>query len=392
MELIRTATAVVIPAAGSGTRLGAGGPKAFVDIQGEPMLVRTARAFTKCGSVIVAAPPADVSTAQDLLRAHGLPEVHVVPGGPSRAESIESALAAVPEEAEYVLVHDAARPAVGQLVIERVLEALAAGADAVVPVVPVTDSLKRVSHAVVVDHADRREFARAQTPQGFRRRVLQDAYASARRAGTISLATDDATIVSELGTTVITVAGDDANIKVTTAVDLQALRGPSGDLQLRSATGTDVHAFAEAGTLTLAGLMWPEAPALAGHSDGDAALHALCDAFLSAAGLGDLGQQFGVAEPQWAGASSVRLLERSLQLLNEHGWQPVSAQVQIIGNRPRFAVRRAEAEQLVSAIVGIDVYFSATTTDGLGFLGRGEGIAATASVLIRRREAGQVTT
>lgn len=392
MEPIRHTTAVVIPAAGSGTRLGADIPKAFVDINGEPMIVRAARAFTDCASIIIAAPPADVSTAQNLLRAHGLPQVQVVAGGPSRAESIEHALVAVPAQADYVLVHDAARPAVGPTVIERVLDALATGADAVVPVVPVTDSLKRVADGVVVAHSDRTQFARAQTPQGFRRRVLQDAYASARRAGTMSLATDDATLVSESGTTVTTVAGDEANIKVTTAADLQVLRGASSDTQLRSATGTDVHGFADAGTLALAGLMWPEVPALAGHSDGDAALHALCDAFLSAAGLGDLGQQFGVAEPQWAGASSTRLLERTLQLLGEHGWQPVSAQVQIIGNRPRFASRRAEAEQVVSAIVGIDVYFSATTTDGLGFLGRGEGIAATANVLIRRRESERVTS
>ena len=392
MGSIRHTTAVVIPAGGSGSRLGAGTAKAFVDIDGTPMFIHAVRAFADCAAIVVAAPVTDVPTARSLLSGHGLDDVRVVTGGSSRSESIEQALHEVPADVPYVLVHDAARPLVPAAVVDRVLQALERGADAVVPVLPVTDSLKRVAGDVVAEHVNRAEFSRAQTPQGFRAPVLREAYAAAQRTGALASATDDASIVAHLGVAVATVAGDESNIKVTTANDLLIVRGTWPAEQLRSATATDVHAFSEEGTLALAGLNWPEAPALAGHSDGDAALHALCDAFLSAAGLGDLGQQFGVDEPQWAGASGITLLEHTMKLLRTGGWRAVSAQVQIIGNRPRFAPRRAEAEQLVSGIVGIRVHFGATTTDGLGFLGRGEGVAATANVLVNRSHTEQVNT
>lgn len=390
MEPHRTGTTVIIPAAGSGIRLGAEIPKAFVHVDGVPMLALSARAFSGCDAVILAAPARHVRDASEILTAAGVDHAVVVAGGSSRAESIEKALAAVPAGTQYVLVHDAARPAVPAAVIDRVIRALHDGAEAVVPVVPVTDSLKQVSGDVVVAHADRSRFARAQTPQGFRLDTLRRAYASARASGRLADATDDVSLAADIGVPVTTVAGDEANVKVTTAADLTSLQRHASAADVRSGIGTDVHAFAADGQLALAGLTWPGVPALAGHSDGDAALHALCDAFLAAAGLGDLGQQFGVDDPEWAGASGLRLLEVTVQMLATAGWQPVSAQVQVIGNRPRFAPRRAEAQQLVSAVVGVDVFFSATTTDGLGFPGRGEGIAATATVLIRRRGAGQV--
>ena len=189
MGSIRNATAVVIPAAGSGTRLGAATAKAFVGIDGVPMFIHAVRAFADCGAIVVAAPAADVSTAQTWLAQNSLPQVTVVAGGDTRSQSIEKALEAVPADAQYVLVHDAARPLVPSDVVGRVLDALGAGADAVVPVLPVTDSLKRVTGQVITEHINRAEFARAQTPQGFRKSVLQAAYAAAHQAGTLASAT-----------------------------------------------------------------------------------------------------------------------------------------------------------------------------------------------------------
>jgi len=373
---------VIIPAAGSGSRLGYGIPKSLVPLRGTALVLHCVRAFVDCDQIIVAAPPTDIAQVRALLTSAQLPDVVVVPGGDSRAESIAAALEHVSPTSEVVLVHDAARPFVSAELIQRVLVALADGADAVVPVVPVTDSLKQVNGTSVVAHVDRSQFFGAQTPQGFQREVLLRGYSHARAHDTLAQASDDVSLMTDIGVTVTTVAGDAANIKITTSHDLHTAERAT--TTLRTATGTDVHAFSDSGVLALAGLIWPDCPALAGHSDGDAALHALCDAFLSAAGLGDLGQHFGVDEPQWAGASGARLLEHSLQLLADKDWVPVSAQVQIIGNRPRFAARRDEAQQLVSQIVGVEVFFSATTTDGLGFLGRAEGIAAIATVMIER--------
>ena len=376
-----TVRAAIITAAGSGTRLGHDIPKALVQVDGVPMLVRSVWPFAALEHIVVTAPASHADEVVAALRGHGLPQVNVVVGGDTRAESVSSGLAAVPAGAEVVLVHDAARPFVPTAVIDRVLAALAGGERAVVPVVPVTDSLKQVRDGQVVEHTDRAAFAGAQTPQGFAAAVLREAYAAAAAAGTLSQATDDASLVAALGVTVAVVDGDPRNIKITTAADLPAAAVRP---HLRSGFATDAHAFAESGQLSLAGLVWPEHPALAGHSDGDAAVHALCDALLSACGLGDLGSNFGTADPQWAGAASIRLLERTVQLMAEAGWTCVSAQVQVIGNRPRLAARRTQAQDVLTSVLGVPVFVSATTTDGLGFTGRGEGIAATASVLVQQ--------
>lgn len=382
-----TVRAAIITAAGSGSRLGWGIPKALVPVDGVPMVAVAASLFADFDTIIVTAPTGFESTfikiLESIIERPTSTTVLVVTGGATRSESIAQALAHVPNDADVILVHDAARPFTPVAVINRVLDALAGGADAVVPVEPVTDSLKRVIDGVVTEHLDRSEFARAQTPQGFRASVIRDAYASASAAG-LSAATDDVTLVAGLGTAVVVVDGDARNLKITTAEDL---RGSHRGGHSRAGFASDTHAFGTSGELALAGLIWPNHPALVGHSDGDAAIHALADAFLSAAGLGDLGAQFGTDRPEWKGASSVQLLRHSIQLLADAGWVPTSAQVQIIGNQPRFARRREEAQELLTSVVGVPVFISATTTDGLGFTGRGEGIAATAMVLIERGDA-----
>jgi 2-C-methyl-D-erythritol 2,4-cyclodiphosphate synthase len=153
----------------------------------------------------------------------------------------------------------------------------------------------------------------------------------------------------------------------------------------RVGIGIDAHPFAEGRELWLAGLHWPGEPGLGGHSDADVAAHACCDALLSAAGLGDLGQQFGTSDPQWAGASGSRLLSETARRLGAAGWAVGNVAVQVVGNRPRISERRAEAEAALSAAVGAAVSVTATTTDGLGLTGRGEGIAAIATALVVRR-------
>lgn len=163
------------------------------------------------------------------------------------------------------------------------------------------------------------------------------------------------------------------------------MNGPSAALPaIRVGTGVDVHAYDPTAPLTLAGLDWPGEPGLAGHSDGDVACHAIVDALLGAAGLGTIGELVGVDRPSTRGASSAGFVEQALDRLREAGWQPVNVSVQLIGQRPRFAVRRAEAEQRLTRLVGAPVAIGATTSDGLGLTGRGEGLAAIATALIAR--------
>jgi 2-C-methyl-D-erythritol 4-phosphate cytidylyltransferase/2-C-methyl-D-erythritol 2,4-cyclodiphosphate synthase len=243
---------------------------------------------------------------------------------------------------------------------------------------------------VIVAAVDRAELAAAQTPQGFRRDVLDAAYGLVEAEFT-----DDAALVAAAGHDVAAVAGDDRAFKITTPLDLHRARSlvaPIAPASVgisrhpaapRVGIGTDVHAFGGEGSLWLAGLEWPGEPALSGHSDGDAVAHAIVDALLSAAGLGDIGTHFGTDRPEYAAAHADAFLRRTLALLGEAGWRIGNVTVQVQANRPRFAGRRGEAEATLSAALGgASVSVSATTTDGLGFTGAGEGVAAFAVALV----------
>ncbi|MGL4257935.1 MAG: 2-C-methyl-D-erythritol 4-phosphate cytidylyltransferase [Microbacterium sp.] len=390
---------IVVVAAGSGTRLGAGAPKGFVGIDGHSILRHSLeRVFRAPAAQVVVVVPAGRegdARSEALEAARDRRDlVTIVAGGSTRQESVAAGLAALWGDVEVVLVHDAARALTPPEVFERVIAAVESGRDGVVPVLPVVDTIKRVEGDDIVGVVDRSALGAAQTPQGFRRDVLEAAYRAAAQEFT-----DDAALVADAGHGVAAVPGHPLAFKITTPADLDRARGLVVEAPIapvasrlehdvavpRVGVGTDVHAFGGDGTLWLAGLEWPGEAALSGHSDGDAVAHAIVDALLAAAGLGDIGTHFGTDHPEYAGAHADVFLARTLGLLGEAGWRVGNVSVQVQANRPRFAARRAEAEAALSAALGgVPVSVSATTTDGLGFTGRGEGVAAFAVALVVR--------
>lgn len=333
--------------------------------------------------------PADRVDAAQAAAAEVLPGVPtiVVVGGATRQQSVARGLAAVPPGIDTVLVHDAARALTPSAVFERVIAAVVEHGAGAVPVVPVVDTLRQVGErGVMGDTVDRSQLRAVQTPQGFPRSVLDRAYAEASAD-----LTDDAALVAAIGVPVLETEGDPMSFKITVPADLERAEQIIADRVLRPeprvGTGIDSHAFAaDAGVpLWLAGLHWPGEQGLAGHSDGDVVCHAICDALLAAAGLGDLGQVFGTDDARFAGAHGEVFVRHTVGLLGEAGFRVGNVTVQLIGNRPKLAPRRAEAEALLGGLLGAPISVSATTTDGLGFTGRGEGIAAIATALIVRR-------
>lgn len=334
-------------------------------------------------SVIVAAPPTALEAVGALVQAlrarvASPVMVAVVPGGRTRQASVAAALAVVPPGTGVVLVHDAARPLTPSTQFDAVAAIVVASGGGAVPALQPADTVKAVDGRGVVERTlDRARLAAVQTPQGFPFDALVHAYERADAEYS-----DDAALFAADGGTVVVVPGDPAAFKITTRWDLaraQDLHRPVGGL--RTGLGVDVHAFDPAVALQLGGLSWP-GPGLAGHSDGDAVCHAIADALLSAAGLGDVGGVFGVDRPQEAGRPGLDFVRRVVQLLAEVGATPVNVAVQIVAIAPKIAPRRVQMQQVLSEAVGAPVTVSGTTTDGLGFAGRGEGLTAIASALI----------
>ncbi|MGM1017019.1 MAG: 2-C-methyl-D-erythritol 4-phosphate cytidylyltransferase [Actinomycetota bacterium] len=391
-------TAIIVVAAGSGTRLGAEAPKAFVGIDTRSVLRHALEGvFTASpAQVVVVAPAGLEGEAEAELRAAAGDRAElgrVVTGGATRQLSVAAGLDALWGDVRTVLVHDAARALTPAAQIDAVADAVTA-TTGVVPCLPVVDTLKKVDDENVLAPVDRAELAAAQTPQGFPRGLLEAAYAAALEADTEY--TDDAALFAAAGNPVRHIAGTPRAFKITTPDDLERARhllasGTGGAARphataapaFRVGVGTDVHAFGGEGSLWLAGLEWPDEVPLSGHSDGDAVAHAIVDALLGAAGLGDIGLHFGTAHPEYAGAHADVFLARTRELLSSAGFAIGNVSVQFQGNRPRFSARRSEAESVLSdALGGVPVSVTATTTDGLGFPGRGEGIAVTAVALV----------
>jgi len=368
--------AVVLVAGGLGVRLGASKPKALVEFSGKTILEHALVGASRARGLeeIVIAAPADhlVEVAELVANSVGDINFKVVAGGATRQQSIANALAAV--TAPIVLVHDAARALAPASLFDRVADAVRESGVGTVPVLEVFDTIKRVEGDLVRETVDRSQLRRAQTPQGFVSSELIAAYAQATEDFT-----DDAALMQSTGATIRFVAGDAAAYKITTAEDLET--------PTRTGIGTDTHRFTDDSSkpLYLGTVIWEGERGLDGHSDGDALSHAIVDALLSAAGLGDIGSNFGVDRTEFAGANGSVFLSETLRLLDVAGWQVGNVSAQIIGNRPKVAPHRQAVESALTELLGAPVTISATTTDGLGFLGNTEGVAVVASALIKKR-------
>jgi 2-C-methyl-D-erythritol 4-phosphate cytidylyltransferase/2-C-methyl-D-erythritol 2,4-cyclodiphosphate synthase len=380
------ALGIIVVAAGTGSRLGGSEPKAFVPVRGVPILERALRGVfdsVEPAQVVVVVPASHLKAARTIAeRVAGAASdsVSVVAGAATRQGSVASGLAALKPGVDTVLVHDAARALTPPALFDRVARAVRATAGGVIPALPVTDTIKRVGvDAAVLGTVDRSDLVHVQTPQGFPAADLVAAYASATEEHT-----DDAALFAASGRTVTVVEGEARAFKITTPWDLRRAENVLGaqTAGLRTGMGIDVHAYDEEAPLWLGGLYWTGEPGLAGHSDGDAVLHAICDALLSGAGLGDLGSRFGTADPRFADAASEVFVRETLALVDGAGFAVVNVAVQIVATRPKIAPRRSELEAHLSALVGAPVTIGATTTDGLGFTGRGEGVAAIATALL----------
>ena len=371
--------AVIVVAAGRGERLKAQLPKAFVAINGRTILEHSLLPVAKLpnlAQVIIAAPESHLVEAQAIAHAVFDISTVVVAGGQTRQQSIANALAAV--TAEIVLVHDAARAFASSNLFEAVYQKVKTSGHGVIPALAISDTIKRISEGVILETVDRSALRSAQTPQGFIAAELKRAYADASNDFT-----DDAALFQSLGKTVLFVEGETDAAKITTQDDLGGvlarLNGPG-----RTGIGTDVHRFSNDPNkkLFLGTIEWPGVPGLEGHSDGDAVSHAIVDALLSAAGLGDIGSNFGVDRPEFAGENGSVFLSETVKLLANAGYEIVNVSVQLIGNRPKVSTQRVAAELALTKLIGAPVTLGATTTDGLGFLGNDEGVAAVASALI----------
>jgi 2-C-methyl-D-erythritol 4-phosphate cytidylyltransferase/2-C-methyl-D-erythritol 2,4-cyclodiphosphate synthase len=373
---------VIIPAGGSGVRLGASIPKALVELAGQTLIQRCVSGIAPIANqIIVAAPTGYEDKFREILG----DDILVVTGGVTRTDSVKAALAHA--TSDFILVHDAARSLASTDLAGRVIDALVTGESAVIPSLAVVDTIKNVDADGYVQATPDRSLLRAvQTPQGFAADLLRKAHESGKDA------TDDAGLVEALGVKVKVIDGEFQALKITTSEDLataeKILLG-SENQNVRVGIGIDAHAFSEDSSrpLWLAGILWPDQVGVDGHSDGDVAAHAICDALLAAAQLGDLGSNYGTSEPEWAGASGAKLLQETLKRITAAGYSINNVSVQVVGNSPKIGSRRGEAiSALSNALNGARVSLSATTTDGLGFTGEGKGISAIASALLTHHD------
>lgn len=370
--------AAIITAAGRGTRAGGDRPKQWQSLAGQSVLSRAVAAFGFCDRVVVVLHPDDMG--------RGVQEfgggVTLVAGGETRADSVGNALETLDGTGiSTVLIHDGARPLVDRALIDRVLGALADGADAAAPALPVTDALWRGAADRVTGTQDREGLYRAQTPQGFG----FDAILAAHRAHPGGAA-DDVEVARAAGLPVTIVAGDERNIKITWAQDFaRAASMLENGMDVRSGNGFDVHAFCEGDHVTLCGVRVPHVRGLLGHSDADVGMHALTDAIYGALAEGDIGRHFPPSDPQWKGAASEIFLAHAAALARERGYRVTSADVTLICEHPKIGPYATEMMAELSRILGVEpgrVSVKATTSEKLGFTGRGEGIAAIATVTL----------
>ncbi|GFH62748.1 MAG: bifunctional 2-C-methyl-D-erythritol 4-phosphate cytidylyltransferase/ 2-C-methyl-D-erythritol 2,4-cyclodiphosphate synthase [Candidatus Desulfovibrio kirbyi] len=373
----------LILAAGQSNRAAAGRPKQFLPWRGVPLYWHSARAMSHsaCIGGIVFVFPADARNEeekrlQDLHRHDnlGLPFL-TADGGPLRQDSVRLGLALVPQTVKHVLIHDAARPFLQPALIRGVCATLHQGAVAVVPAVPVTDTIKVVANNLVTATLPRNTLSAVQTPQGFRLDLLRRAHAAARAP-----MTDDAALMEQAGHDVRVIAGDAANTKITWTGDLDLLADPPPMPCPRVGFGYDVHRYVgkdQGRPLKLGGIAIAGAPEVAAHSDGDVLLHALADALLGCAGMDDIGRHFPDSDERYNNISSTVLLDHVLELLRNQNIVLQNVDMTIIAQKPRIYPYSAEIRKNVARLLGLSVTrvnLKATTEEGLGFTGRCEGV------------------
>ena len=374
-----TVTALIV-AAGRGERLGGDVPKQYRPIGGKPVLRWAAEALAghpSIDEVRVVIGEGQQQMARDALA--GIAVGDLILGGAERSDSVLNGVRAIRDGA--VLVHDAARPFCPPAVIDRLLAALD-GSDGAVPVLPVADTLA-LGDKVLDSSVDRRRMLRVQTPQAFHVEDLIYAYEEAGR----SSATDESTVMLAAGLKVASVEGDPMLEKLTTPADWERAEAIlTSRLIPRTGMGYDVHAFAGEGPIMLGGVAVPHSRGLAGHSDADVVLHAITDALLGAAGLGDIGEHFPPSDPQWKGASSDLFMRHAAELVRQRGGIIDHVDVTIVAEEPKVGPHRSAIRMRIAEILSVQleqVSVKATTTEGLGFTGRREGMAAQAVASLR---------
>ncbi|MEZ5821984.1 MAG: bifunctional 2-C-methyl-D-erythritol 4-phosphate cytidylyltransferase/2-C-methyl-D-erythritol 2,4-cyclodiphosphate synthase [Bradyrhizobium sp.] len=382
-------TAVILVAAGRGLRAGAGGPKQYRMVGGQTVIFRAMAAFCTHPDVAAVQPVVnldDMAVFNEAVRS--LKHAPPARGGATRQESVHAGLEALASaKPDIVLIHDAARPFVTEAVISRAIDA-AGRTGAAIPAVAVADTIKLVGAGGDVEATPERARLRiAQTPQAFRYDVILEAHRRAVREGRNDF-TDDAALAEWAGLTVATFEGDPANMKLTTPEDFvreeARLAAQLGDI--RTGTGYDVHAFGEGDHVMICGVRVPHTRGFLAHSDGDVGLHALVDAILGALADGDIGSHFPPSDPKWKGASSDRFLKYAVERVTARGGRIANLEVTLICERPKIGPLRDTMRARIAEISGVAISriaVKATTSERLGFTGREEGIAATASATIR---------
>jgi 2-C-methyl-D-erythritol 4-phosphate cytidylyltransferase / 2-C-methyl-D-erythritol 2,4-cyclodiphosphate synthase len=380
-----TSVYALVVAAGRGTRFGDALPKQYLALGDATLLRHTVASLAghpHISNVLVTIRPEDRGLYDRAVA--GLPLLTPAAGGPTRQDSVRLGLEALAvHRPARVLIHDGARPFPDAALVDRVIDGLER-ASAAIPCLPLSDTIKRVEDGVIRKTVDRSGLWRAQTPQGFH----FEAILAAHRAVIGHDLTDDAAVAEVAGLTPLLVEGSEDNRKVTTMEDLAAaerlLITRQGDV--RVGQGFDVHAFGVGDRVRVCGVDIPHEASLVGHSDADVGLHSLTDAVLGAIGAGDIGMHFPPGDSRWRGAASDQFLRHAAELVRERGGTVAAVDVTIICERPKIGPYRAAMIERVAAILGIvpsRVSIKATTTDKLGFTGRGEGIAAQAVATVR---------
>jgi len=372
--------ATIIAAAGIGSRMNADIPKQYIKIGGKPMLIKTAEIFAEneyIDEIIIVTNEEYKSECESLLQDYNIKAI-VTSGGKERQDSVFEGLKRLSENTDYVLIHDAARPFVTQEIINETVRAVIEK-KAVVCAVPVKDSIRMKKEDEKSMAMDRSVMYAVQTPQAFEKKLIIDAFEQAYAEG--FYATDDATLAERAGNMIHIIEGSYDNIKITTQSDMPSSR------EMRVGTGFDVHAFEKGRKLVLGGVEIPFEKGLLGHSDADVLTHAVMDALLGATGLGDIGRHFPDNEQKYKDISSVLLLKEVSKLITSKGYTVGNIDVTVIAEKPKIAPHVQEMIKIMAETLNIDesqINIKGTTTEKLGFTGRGEGIAVQAICTVDR--------